>query len=93
LQTRVRAWGRIDRINHGSIGFGRIDRSVGKPPHSGPPARPEGVPLTGLSEADRAPGLALERFELLRPSPEEGVPLARVARDRRVAHEHPGATS
>ena len=34
----------------------------------------------GLSEAERA--LAFERFELLRPSLEEGVPLARVARDR-----------
>jgi len=29
--------------------------------------------------------LAFERFELLRPSLEEGVPLARVARDRDIA--------
>jgi len=36
--------------------------------------------LDGLSEAERA--LAYERFELLRPSLEEGVPLARVARDQ-----------
>lgn len=41
------------------------------------------APLTGLSEAERA--LAFERFELLRPALEEGVPLARVARDRGVA--------
>ena len=40
-------------------------------------------PLHGLSEAERA--LALERFELLRPALEEGVPLARVARDRGIA--------
>jgi len=40
-------------------------------------------PLNGLSEAERA--LALERFELLRPALEEGVPLACVARDRGIA--------
>jgi putative transposase len=40
-------------------------------------------PLNGLSEAERA--LAFERFELLRPALEEGVPLARVARDRGIA--------
>ena len=40
-------------------------------------------PLSGLSEAERA--RAFERFELLRPSLEEGVPLARVARDRGIA--------
>jgi putative transposase len=40
------------------------------------------VPLNGLSEAERT--LAFERFELLRPSLEEGVPLARVARDRGI---------
>jgi putative transposase len=40
-------------------------------------------PLSGLSEAERA--RAFERFELLRPSLEEGVPLARVARDRGLA--------
>jgi len=40
-------------------------------------------PLNGLSEAERA--LAFERFELLRPALEEGVPLARVARDRGLA--------
>jgi putative transposase len=39
--------------------------------------------LSGLSEAERA--LAFERFELLRPSLEEGIPLARVARERGVA--------
>jgi putative transposase len=38
--------------------------------------------LSELSEAERA--LAFERFELLRPSLEEGVPLAGVARDRGV---------
>jgi putative transposase len=37
------------------------------------------VPLNGLSEAER--NLAFERFELLCPALEEGVPLARVARD------------
>jgi hypothetical protein len=37
------------------------------------------VPLNGLSEAERT--LAFERIELLRPSLEVGVPLARVARD------------
>jgi putative transposase len=36
--------------------------------------------FNGLPEAERA--LAFERFEFLRPSLEEGVPLARVARDR-----------
>ena len=36
-------------------------------------------PLNALSEAERA--LAFERFELLRPALEGGVPLARVARD------------
>ena len=41
------------------------------------------APLNGLSEAERT--LAFERFELLRPSLEEGVPLARVARDRGIA--------
>ncbi len=40
-------------------------------------------PLSDLSEAERA--LAFERFELLRPALEEGVPLARVARDRGIA--------
>ena len=40
-------------------------------------------PLSGLSEAERA--RAFERFELLRPALEEGVPLARVARDRGLA--------
>jgi hypothetical protein len=40
-------------------------------------------PLCGLSDAERA--RAFERFELLRPSLEEGVPLARVARDRGLA--------
>ena len=40
-------------------------------------------PLNGLSEAERA--LAFERFELLRPALDEGVPLARVARDRGIA--------
>ena len=40
-------------------------------------------PLNGLSEAERA--LAFERFELLRLALEEGVPLARVARDRGIA--------
>ena len=40
-------------------------------------------PLSGLSEAERAQ--AFERFELLRPVLEEGVPLARVARDRGIA--------
>ena len=40
-------------------------------------------PLSGLSEAERT--RAFERFELLRPSLEEGVPLARVARDRGLA--------
>jgi putative transposase len=41
------------------------------------------APLNGLSEAERT--LAFERFELLRPCLEEGVPLARVVRDRGVA--------
>jgi putative transposase len=41
------------------------------------------APLTGLSEAERT--LAFERFELLRPCLEEGVPLVRVARDRGLA--------
>src|SRR3954468_15384628 len=40
-------------------------------------------PLNALSEAERA--LAFERFELLRPALEGGVPLARVARDRGIA--------
>ena len=40
-------------------------------------------PLSGLSEAERA--LVFERIELLRPSLEEGIPLARVARERSVA--------
>jgi putative transposase len=40
------------------------------------------VSLNGLSEAERT--LAFERFELLRPALEEGVPLARVARDRGI---------
>src|SRR3954451_10231075 len=40
-------------------------------------------PLSGLSEADRS--RAFERFQLLRPSLEEGTPLARVARDRGIA--------
>src|SRR3954469_23132647 len=40
-------------------------------------------PLSGLSESERA--RAFERFELLRPALEEGVPLARVARDRGIA--------
>jgi putative transposase len=40
-------------------------------------------PLCGLSDAERA--RAFERFELLRPSLEQGVPLARVARDRGLA--------
>jgi putative transposase len=40
-------------------------------------------PLSGLSEAERA--RAFERFNLLRPFLEEGVPLARVARDRGLA--------
>lgn len=43
-------------------------------------ARP---PLSGLSEPER--NRAFERFQLLRPSLEEGVPLARVARDRGLA--------
>jgi putative transposase len=40
-------------------------------------------PLSGLSEAERAQ--AFERFDLLRPFLEEGVPLARVARDQGIA--------
>src|SRR5512142_1650606 len=40
-------------------------------------------PLNALSEAERA--LAFERFELLRPALEGGVPLARVARHRGIA--------
>src|SRR4051794_31297019 len=40
-------------------------------------------PLSSLSEAERT--RALERFELLRPHLEEGVPLARVARERGLA--------
>jgi putative transposase len=39
-------------------------------------------PLSDLSEAERA--LAFERFELLRPALEEGIPLARIARDRGI---------
>ena len=41
------------------------------------------TPLNALSEAERA--LAFERFELLRPDLEGGVPLTRVARDRGIA--------
>ena len=41
------------------------------------------APLNGLSEAERT--LDFERFELLRPCLEEGVPLACVARDRGLA--------
>ena len=41
------------------------------------------TPLSGLSDTDRS--RAFERFQLLRPSLEEGVALARVARDRGVA--------
>jgi len=40
-------------------------------------------PLSDLSETERA--LAFERFDLLRPALEEGVPLARVARERGIA--------
>jgi putative transposase len=40
-------------------------------------------PLNALSEAELA--LAFERFELLRPALEGGVPLARVARDQGIA--------
>ena len=40
-------------------------------------------PPSGLSEAER--DRALERFQLLRPFLEQGVPLARVARDRGLA--------
>ena len=40
-------------------------------------------PLSDLSESER--NLAFERFELLRPALEEGVPLARVARERGIA--------
>jgi putative transposase len=40
-------------------------------------------PLSGISEAERT--RAFERFELLRPFLEEGIPLARVARDRGLA--------
>lgn len=40
-------------------------------------------PLSGMSEVER--NRAFERFELLRPSLEDGVPLARVARDRGLA--------
>jgi putative transposase len=40
-------------------------------------------PLSGLSEAERI--LAFDRFELLRPHLEEGIPLARVARERGLA--------
>src|SRR5690606_10217448 len=40
-------------------------------------------PLSGLTEAERT--LACERFELLRPHLEEGIPLARVARERGLA--------
>lgn len=39
--------------------------------------------LSGMSEAER--NRAFERFELLRPSLEDGVPLARMARDRGLA--------
>ena len=38
--------------------------------------------LTGLSEAQRE--RALERFQIVRPFLEEGIPLARVARDRGI---------
>src|SRR5215207_7055674 len=41
------------------------------------------TPLNGLSEADRS--RAFQRFELLRPFLEEGIPLAHVARDRGIA--------
>jgi putative transposase len=41
------------------------------------------TPLSGLSEAERA--LAFERFELLRRALEEGIPLARVAREQGIA--------
>src|SRR5947209_274071 len=40
-------------------------------------------PLSGPSETER--NRAFERFQLLRPSLEEGIPLARVARDRGLA--------
>jgi putative transposase len=40
-------------------------------------------PLSGLSEAERA--RALERFQLLRPFLEDGIPLHRVARERGLA--------
>jgi hypothetical protein len=40
-------------------------------------------PPSALSEVERA--LAFERFELLRPALEGGVPLTRVARDRGIA--------
>lgn len=40
-------------------------------------------PLSDLSEAERT--LAFERFELLRPALEEGVPLSRLSRDRGIA--------
>jgi putative transposase len=40
-------------------------------------------PLSGISPAERT--RAFERFDLLRPFLEEGVPLARVARDRGLA--------
>ena len=40
-------------------------------------------PLSGLSEAECA--LALERFQLLRPFLEEGVPLRRLAPERGLA--------
>jgi putative transposase len=40
-------------------------------------------PLSGFSEAERV--RAFERFELLRPALEEGIPLARVARNRGLA--------
>jgi hypothetical protein len=41
------------------------------------------MPSSDLSETERA--RAFERFELLRPSLEGGIPLARVARDRGLA--------
>src|SRR5262249_40424049 len=41
------------------------------------------APLSALAEAERA--LAFERFELLRPALDGGVPLTRVARDRGIA--------
>ena len=40
-------------------------------------------PLSGLSEAER--DRALERFQLLQPFLEDGVPLRRLARERGLA--------